>query len=66
MKLMIDTYSSNGHRFLHNQTTNQVLKDNNDRITRHMNDSVQNQQVYKTVPFDKRGKIQNIREKRKD
>ena len=51
MKSIIDTYNNNSHRTLDNKTPNQVFKDNDDQITRHLNDSVHNQEVYKTVPF---------------
>ena len=47
MKSIIDTYNNNSHRTLDNKTPNQVLKDNDDQRTRHINDSVHNQQVYK-------------------
>ncbi len=52
MKSIIDTYNNNSHSTLDNKSPNQVFKDNDDQITRHLNDSVHNQQVYKTVPFD--------------
>ncbi len=51
MKSNIDTYNSNSHRTLNNKSPNQVFKDNDDQIARHLNDSVHNQQVYKSVPF---------------
>ncbi len=46
MKLIVDTYNNNSHRTLGNKTPNQVFRDNDDQITRHLNDSVHNQQVY--------------------
>ncbi len=52
MKSIIETYNNNSHRTLDNKPPNQVFKDNDDQITRHLNDSVHNQQVYKTVPFN--------------
>ncbi len=51
MKSMIYTCNSNSHRTLDNKTPNQVFKDDDDQMTRHINDSVHNQQVYKTVPL---------------
>ncbi len=45
MQSIIDTYSNNSHRTIDNKTPNQVFKDNDDQITRHLNDSVHNQQV---------------------
>jgi len=47
MKSMINAYNNNNNRTLDNKTPNQVLKDNDDQRTRHINDSVHNQQVYK-------------------
>jgi hypothetical protein len=60
MKSIIDTYNYNSHRTLDNKTPNQVFKDNDDQITRHINDSVHNQQVYKTVPFDTGDKVKKM------
>jgi hypothetical protein len=59
MKSIIDTYNNNSHRTLDNKTPNQVFKDNDDQMTRHLNDndSVHNQQVYKYVPFDTGDKV---------
>jgi hypothetical protein len=65
MKSIIDTYNSNSHRTLDNKTPNQVFKDNDDQITRHLNDSVHNQQVYKTVPFDTGDKVRILEKKEK-
>ena len=65
MKSIIDTYNSNSHRTLYNKTPNQVFKDNDDQITRHLNDSVHNQQVYKSVPFDTGDKVRILEEKAK-
>jgi len=65
MKSIIDTYNNNSHRTLDNKTPNQVFKDNDDQITRHLNDSVHNQQVYKTVPFDTGDKVRILEEKGK-
>ena len=50
---------------LNNKTPNQVVKDNDDQITRHLNDSVHNQQVYKSVPFDIGDKVRILEKKEK-
>ncbi len=63
MKSIIDTYNNNSHRTLDNKTPNQVFKDNDDQITRHINDSIHNQQVYKTVPFDTGDKVRILEKK---
>jgi hypothetical protein len=65
MKSIIDTYNSNSHRTLDNTISNQVFKDNDDQITRHINDSVHNQQVYNTVPYDTGDKVNILEEKEK-
>jgi hypothetical protein len=65
MKSIIDTYNSNSHRTLNNKTPNQVFKDNDDQITRHLNDSVHNQQVYKTVPFNSGDQVRILEKKEK-
>jgi hypothetical protein len=57
MKSIIDTYNSNSHRTLNNKSPNQVFKDNEDQTTRYLNDSVHNQQVYKSVAFDAGDKV---------
>ncbi len=43
----------------------QVFKDNDDQITRHLNDIVHNQQVYKTVPFDIGAEVRILEKKEK-
>jgi hypothetical protein len=65
MKSIIDTYNNNSHRTLGNKTPNQVFKDNDDQMTRHLNDSVHNQQVYTTVPFTTGDKVRILEEKEK-
>ena len=65
IKSIIDTYNNNSHRTLSNKTSNQVFKDNDDQMTRHLNDSVHNQQVYKTVPFDTGDKVRILEQKEK-
>ena len=65
IKSIIDTYNNNSHRTLSNRTPNQVFKDNDDQMTRHLNDSVHNQQVYKTVSFDTGDKVRILEQKEK-
>jgi hypothetical protein len=65
MKSIIDTYSSNSHRTLNNKSPNQVFKDNDDQMTRHIIDSLHNQQVYKSDPFDSGGKVRILEQKEK-
>jgi hypothetical protein len=65
MKSIIDTYNNNSHRTLDNKTPNQVFKDNEDQITRHLNHSVHNQQVYKTVPFNSGDQVRILKKKEK-
>ncbi len=65
MKTIIDTYNNKNHRTLDNKTPNQVFKDNDDQITRHLNDSVRNQQIFKSVPSDTGDKVRILEEKGK-
>jgi hypothetical protein len=65
MKTIIDTYYNSSHRTLNNKTPNQVFKDNDDQMVRHINDSVHNQQVYKSVPFDSGHKVRILEQKEK-
>ncbi len=65
MKSIIDTYTNNNHRTLDNKTPNPVFKDNGDQITRHLNDSVHNQQVYKQYHLIQGIKSEYQREKEK-
>jgi hypothetical protein len=44
-KSIIDTYNNDSHRILKNNTPNQVYRDNDDQMTRHLNDSVHNQKI---------------------
>jgi hypothetical protein len=65
IKSIINTYNNNSHRTLKNKTPNEVFKDNDDQMTRHLNDSVHNQQVYKSVPFKDGEKVRILEEKGK-
>ena len=62
---VIATYNSSSHRTLNNKSPNQVFKDNDDQVVRHINDSAHNQQVYKTVPFDDGDKVRILEQKEK-
>jgi hypothetical protein len=62
---VIATYNSSSHRTLKNRSPNQVFKDNDDQITRHLNDSAHNQQVYKSVPFESGQKVRILEQKEK-
>ncbi len=63
MKSIIDAYNSKSHTTLNTKTSNQVFKDNDYQITRHINDSVHNQQIYKLVPFDTEDKVRILEKK---
>ena len=62
---VIATYNSSSHRTLKNKSPNQVFKDNDDQIARHLNDSAHNQQVYKSVPFESGQKVRILEQKEK-
>ncbi len=51
MKTIIETYNNSSHRTLNHKSPNQVFKDNDDQMTRHLYGIVHNQQVYNSVPF---------------
>ncbi len=40
MKSIIDTSNSNSHRTLNNKTPNEIFEDNDEQITSHINDSI--------------------------
>ena len=63
MKTIVDTYNNSSHRTLGNKTPNQVFKDNDDQIARHLNDSVHNQKIYKTVPFNSGDQVRILEKK---
>ena len=65
MKTIIDTYNNSSHRTLNNKSPNQVFKDNDDQMARHLNDSLHNQQIYKSVPFDDGDKVRILEQKEK-
>ena len=62
---VIATYNSSSHRTLNNKSPNQVFKDNDDQVVRHINDSAHNQQVYKSVPFESGQKVRILEQKEK-
>ena len=60
---IIATYNNDNHRTLNNKTPNQVFKDNDNQIARHLNDTVHNEQVYKTIPFKPSDKVRILEDK---
>jgi hypothetical protein len=65
MKTIVLTYNNSSHRTLNYKTPTQLFKDNDDQITRHLNDSLQNQQIYKSVPFSDGDKVRILEKKEK-
>jgi hypothetical protein len=65
MKSIIDTYNNNSHRTLKNKTPNEVFKDNDDQTARHLNDTMHNQAIYKSVPFNDGDKVRILEKKEK-
>jgi hypothetical protein len=63
MKTSVETYNSSSHRTLNNKTPNEVFKDNDNLMTRHLNDSAHNQQIYKSVPFEDDQKVTTLEQK---
>ena len=60
---IIGTYNNDNHRTLNNKTPNQVFKDNDNQIARYLNDSVHNQHIYKTIPFNPSDKVRILEDK---
>ena len=60
---IIGTYNNDNHRTLNNKTPNQVFKDNDNQIARYLNDSVHNQDIYKTVPFKPSDNVRILEDK---
>jgi len=65
MKTIIKTYNNNSNRTLGNKTPNEVFKDHDNQMTRHFNDSLHNQQIYKTVPFKEGDNVRILESKEK-
>jgi hypothetical protein len=60
---VVDTYNNSSHRTLNNKTPNQVYKDIDNQLSRHINDSLHNQNIYEKVPFDVGDKVRILEEK---
>ena len=60
---IIGTYNNDNHRTLNNKTPNQVFKDNDNQIARYLNDSVHNEHIYKTIPFNPSDKVRILEDK---
>ena len=65
MSSVIDTYNNSSHRTLNNKTPNQVYKDIDNQISRHVTDSLHNQQIYEKVPFKEGEKVRILEKKEK-
>ena len=65
MKTVIETYNDSSHRGLKNKTPNEVYNNHDNQLARHLNDSVHNQQVYKTVPFNSGDQVRILEKKEK-
>ena len=63
MDSIIATYNNDNHRSLQNKTPNQVFKDNDNQKIRHFIDSMHNQKVYETVPFNASDQVRILEDK---
>ena len=63
MNSIIATYNNDNHRALNNKTPNQVYKDNDNQTARHLNDTVHNEQIYKSIPFSASDKVRVLEDK---
>ena len=65
IKSVIETYNDSNHRGLKNKTPNEVYNNHDDQLARHLNDSVHNQSIYKSVPFKEDDKVRILEDKGK-
>ena len=65
MASVIETYNNSSHRTLKNKTPNEVYKDNDDQMARHLNDSLHNHNIYQSVPFKDGEKVRVLEQKEK-
>ena len=65
IKSVIETYNDSNHRGLKNKTPNEVYNNHDDQLARHLNDSVHNQAIYKSVPFKEDDKVRILEDKGK-
>jgi hypothetical protein len=65
MTSVIDTYNESSHRTLKNKTPNEVFKNQDDQLARHLNDMVHNHSIYKSVPFKSDDKVRILEERAK-
>ena len=63
MNSIIATYNNDNHRSLQNKSPNQVFKDNDNQKIRHFIDSMHNQKVYETVPFNASDQVRVLEDK---
>ena len=63
MDSIIATYNNDNHRSLQNKTPTQVFKDNDNQKIRHFIDSMHNQKVYETVPFNASDQVRILEDK---
>ena len=65
MKSVIDTYNDSSHRGLNNKTPNEVYKNHDNQLARHLADTVHNHNIYKSVPFKDDDKVRILEDKGK-
>ena len=65
IKTVIDTYNDSNNRGLKYKTPNEVYDNHDNQLARHLNDSVHNQAIYKSVPFKEDDKVRILEDKGK-
>ena len=65
MKTVVDTYNDSNNRGLKYKTPNEVYNNHDNQLARHLNDSVHNQAIYKSVPFKADDKVRILEDKGK-
>ena len=63
MDSIIATYNNDNHRSLQNKTPNQVFKDNDNQRIRFLTDSIHNQSIYQTIPFNASDQVRVLEDK---
>ena len=63
MNSIIATYNNDNHRSLQNKTPNQVFKDNDNQRIRFLTDSIHNQSIYQTIPFNASDQVRVLEDK---
>ena len=65
IKSVIETYNDSNHRGLKNKTPNEVYNNHDNQLARHLNDTLHNHNIYKSIPFNENDKVRILEDKGK-